>query len=360
MSIRVRLHLRNIVLMLSLFAGAIGAGNAHAISLDLDSIAAWGRFPRFCINTYRWGDKFFNSQNPDYVVGTGKKFSIKANANVLTDLYNFIFSDGDRTRMMMMSDPTTTVGLHLNYMALSVGYDLNIGKFFGGGESRKQFNFQFNCSLFSVDYYYMTNNIGSTITRVGPTGNSEKVDVGFNGINNKYWGIDTYYFFNHKNYSQAAAFSFGKVQVKSSGSLYAGFSVSRYWYEFDFNKLPDDIRAQVPLEADDYFYQAVNRNYGLRIGYAYNWVFRPGWLLAVSESPIIGIRSGWVMDPKEDKTTFSLSNRMKASLVYNRDNWFVGAVTKLEQGLIYNKKHTLVSAMFRFDVTLGYRFNLWK
>jgi hypothetical protein len=34
--------------------------HAYAISLALDSVATWGKFPRFVVNTYRWGDKFFN------------------------------------------------------------------------------------------------------------------------------------------------------------------------------------------------------------------------------------------------------------------------------------------------------------
>lgn len=351
--------LRIILIILAAIASSTATHKANAISFNLDSIATWGRFPRFCVNTYRWGDKFFNSYNPDYVVGTGKRFNIKVKGNVLTDFYNFIFTDDSRTRMMMVSDPTTTVGFHLTYMAVTVGYDLNVGKYFGGGESRKQFNFQFNCSLFAADFYYMTNDIGATITRFGPAGKSEAVDIDFQGVNNHSWGLDTYYFFNHKNYAQAAAFAFSKVQVKSSGSFYAGFSVTRYQYDFDFNKLPDDIRSQLPLEPYDYYYRAINHNYGLRLGYSYNWVFHRGWNLGVSESPIFGVRTGWVMSNNDEKTSFALSNRLKASLVFNHKEWFVGAVARLESELIYDRKHTMLSSMFNFDVTVGYRFNLW-
>ena len=42
-----------------MFAAAPGQADAKPF-LNLDSIAAWGKFPRFCINTYRWGDRFFN------------------------------------------------------------------------------------------------------------------------------------------------------------------------------------------------------------------------------------------------------------------------------------------------------------
>ena len=53
------------------------AQSGHAFSLALDSIAEWGKFPRFCIKKYRWGDRFFNSYDSTYVVGTGTKFNVK-------------------------------------------------------------------------------------------------------------------------------------------------------------------------------------------------------------------------------------------------------------------------------------------
>ena len=43
---------------------------AQAEFLSLDTIASWGKLPRFCINTYRWGDKFFNGTAHANVVGT--------------------------------------------------------------------------------------------------------------------------------------------------------------------------------------------------------------------------------------------------------------------------------------------------
>ena len=48
---------------------------------DLDSIATWGKFPKLCIDAYRWGDRTFNTYNSNYVVGTGKKWNIKLKSN---------------------------------------------------------------------------------------------------------------------------------------------------------------------------------------------------------------------------------------------------------------------------------------
>ena len=135
------------LILLSLTLMAVAPADARAEFLSLDTIASWGKFPRFCIKTYRWGDKFFNSYDSTYVVGTGKRFNIKLRTESWTDFYNFYFDEEPRTRMVMMSNPTTSAGFWLTYMAVSVGYDMNIGKYFGGGESRRKWSFQFNCSL---------------------------------------------------------------------------------------------------------------------------------------------------------------------------------------------------------------------
>ena len=60
-----------LVMLLAAILGAATPQDARAFSLDLDSIAAWGKFPNFCIKTYRWGDKFFNSYDSLYVIGSG-------------------------------------------------------------------------------------------------------------------------------------------------------------------------------------------------------------------------------------------------------------------------------------------------
>lgn len=36
----------------------LSAQRTSAFSLALDSVAEWGKFPRFCVNVYRWGDRF--------------------------------------------------------------------------------------------------------------------------------------------------------------------------------------------------------------------------------------------------------------------------------------------------------------
>lgn len=337
-------------------------GKASGFSLALDSIAEWGRFPRFCINTYRWGARFFNSYDSTYVEGSGKLFNVKTRVEAWTDNYNFRFDNG--YRMEMLSKPTTSLGFYLTYMAVSVGYDLNFGTLFNGSsESRKKFNFQFNCSLFAADCYWITNDVGTTIKRIGTPSHSQKVDIPFSGIDTRLWGVDLYYFFNHKHYSQAAAFAYSKIQRKSSGSLYAGLSFWGQDYKFDFSEFADEFAPGKP-ESWGYHYQVKNKNYALKIGYAYNWVFHRGWLLGISEAPTFGIRTGIINtdtpDPTPKRTTFALSNRARLSIIYNYNKrWFFGFVGNADTGLVYDKEHTLITNNLNGEISVGYRFNLW-
>lgn len=337
------------------------APKAAALSMEsfaLDSIAAWGKFPRFCVGVYQWGDKFFNSYDSTYVQGSGKRWNVKMKLDSWFDQYDFRLIDG--YRMEMASRPSTTLGFYITYMAVSVGYDLNLSKYFTGAErTRQRFNFQFNCSLFALEFQTMQNDIGTTISRMGMPDDIKRTDIKFHGINTRQWQLDMYYFFNHRHYSQAAAFYYSKIQVKSSGSLYAGLSFWNQRFDFDFRSLEGELFRNLP-ETWNYLYNVKNMNYALKVGYAYNWVFHKVWCLGVSVSPMIGLRKGSVNRPGERHTSFALSNQMRASIVYNLNKrWFFGLVGRYDAGLIYDKEHSLLTGMLTAEMSAGFRFDLW-
>lgn len=325
----------------------------RAISFALDSIAEWGKFPRFCINVYRWGDKFFNSYDSTYVVGTGYKFNGKVTADSWMDVYNFRVPE-DRT-IYMHSDPSTSLGLYLTYLAVSVGYDVNINKLFGGVDrSRQRLRFGFNCALFAAEAYTTKNDVGATITKFGST----RPNLEFHGIDNESWGLDVYYFFNNKRYSEAAAFNYSKIQLQSAGSWCAGISVYSQKINFDFADLPMSLKEQLPDSWSDYKYYVNSNNYAVRFGYGYNWVFHPGWLLGVSETPIVGARRGKVNNEIE-KWSMSVYNRFKISVVWNHGRWFIGGTGRFETALISDKETFYAGSVLSGEISAGCRFNLW-
>lgn len=338
---------------------AVTPQKASATFLNLDSIAAWGKFPRFCVNTYRWGDKFFNGYDSTYVQGSGHRLNIKFKTDSWMDVYDFRFND--HYRLVFDNHPSTSMGLWLTYMAVSVGYDINMSKIFNPTHgARKRFDFQFNCMLFAAEYYQIDNTVDMNISRLGYPGQMRNVNINFDGFHSNSWGINLYYFFNHKHYSQAAAFHYSKIQMKSSGSLYAGFAYWQQKYDMDFSGIMNEIGNPPYLLQWGSQYSLSNKNYAIKIGYAYNWVFRPGWCVGVSEAPTIGVRNGYINNPESRRTSFSLSNRLRTSIIYNHNKrWFFGVVGNVDTCLVYDKQHTMLSNNLSVEASAGFRFDIW-
>lgn len=349
---------RLLVLLICLWATMTPAEcNARKISFNLDSIAEWGKFPRFCINTYRWGDRFFNTYDSAYVVGTGMKFNVKVVTDSWFDFYDFQFDD--KSYMHMRSDPSTSIGAHLTYMAVSVGYDINFSKLFGSSlPSRRRYSFGFNCSLFAAEWNYVSNDVGTRITRFGTRHDGVDMNLPFDGINVSSWNLDTYYFFNHKKYSQAAAFNFSKIQRRSQGSFYAGISIFTQNFHFDFDGLPPEMLDHMPVSWTDHKYKVTTHNYAFRVGYGFNWVPHRRWLIGVSESPVIGLKRGYI-NTVEKHTSASLFNRFRLGVVWNHGRWFIGGVGYMDLGLLYDREHTMANVVVSGQISAGYRFNLW-
>lgn len=339
-----------IVMALSLLSGVKASG----ISFNLDSIAEWGKFPRFCVNTYRWGDRFFNTYDSAYVHGSGYKFNIKLTTDSWLNSYNFGLPE--RVRMTMRSDPSTSMGFYATYLAVSVGYDINISNLFQGtSQARSRYRFGFDCSLLAVEVYLENNAVGTKIKRFG---NETGLSIPFNDIKIHSWGIDAYYFFNHKKYSQSAAFGFGRIQHKSQGSFFAGVSYYLQDYDFDFNGLPMHMLDQIPEWWTDHHYKVRTRNYGFRLGYSYNWAFARHWMAGFHFSPTIGVRKGFVNS--ENKTVdLSLMVRFKTSVVWNNKRWFAGLIGRIDSSIINDRKTTFMGNDMSLSACIGYRFNLW-
>lgn len=340
--------------MLCLVLGVCFTPRALALSFNLDSIAEWGKFPRFCVNTYRWGDEFFNSYDSLYVVGTGTKFNVKGTTDSWLDTYHFVLPGNQKVDLR--SDASTSIGAYLTYLAVSVGYDINISNLFGGVKhARSRYRFGFDCSLLGIEMYWENNDVGTKLKRFGPY---EHLSIPFDGVKIGSWGIDAYYFFNHKKYSQAAAFNFSKIQRRSQGSLYAGISIYSQNYDFDFSSLDKKMLELLPPHWTDYHYRVRTHNYGFRIGYGYNWVVGRNWIVCGSLSPIIGLRKGYINSETEE-TTFSLYNRAKVSAVWNHGKWFAGIVGKADIAIISHRKTTFMGTNLSLSGAIGYRFNLW-
>lgn len=349
---------RILYIALTILAFASCPGASAASRFALDSIAEWGKFPRFCINTYRWADRFFNSYDSTYVRGSGYKFNVKLNTDSWLNHLNFRIPSQESSpyTIELTSQPTTTMGIYLTYMAVSVGYDINVSKLFGtSAHTRQRYQFGFNCSLLAAEAYWERNTASTRLTRFG---SHKNMKMPFDGVNAESWGVDAYYFFNHKRYSQAAAFTYGKIQEKSQGSFYAGISIYSQSFDINFSSLPTEMKDVLPEWWLDYNYHVNTKNYGIRLGYGYNWVFAPGWVLGTTISPVIGFSRG-IINSTDKTTNFALNNHFKLSCAWNHKHWFAGAVGILDSSIVNDHDTLFVGSNLSITASVGYRFNLW-
>ena len=216
-------------------AFAVATQPASALSLLPESIARTGRFAAFCVRTYYWADRFFNGSDTAYVQSTGYKMNVKFRSGSWSDINEFYF-DGDH-RMKMQSPYCSSIGFDVQYLAVALGYDINVNRLFGGSDrSKSRFNFEFSSALLSGRLYSIRNNDGMTVSRFGEYRN---LNLDFSGMSTSTWGVDATYYFNHRRYSNSAAFSFGKIQRRSQGSFMLTAAYQRQKMEFDFAQLPD-------------------------------------------------------------------------------------------------------------------------
>ena len=94
--------------------------------LDMkDKDVNYPKFIKFCVDTYNWADRVFNSYDSAYVVGTGKRWKLFFKSDNWLDSYAMNLQQGG-TPVRMMSDPCCNIGGYISYMAVSLGYMFDV------------------------------------------------------------------------------------------------------------------------------------------------------------------------------------------------------------------------------------------
>lgn len=324
-----------------------------ALSFNLDSIAAKGRFARFCVGVYRWGDVVFNGIDTCYVRPVGYKWNVKLRSSSWSEFDNFYFSRGHE---MMMGTPfCSSIGGDVQFMAVSLGYDININKLFGGQDrSKSKFNFEFSSGLFFARFYSIVNADGMDIIRYGDMNN---VKLPYKSVHTTVWGLDATYVFNPRRYSNSAAFSFGKIQVRSQGSWLAGLAFQSQKLDFDFSGLPAEVGEWMPERWRGGRYQADGFSIGFSGGYGFNWVPRRNWTVGVQGLLAPSLYYGYLNGMRKEYG-FKMNYRINLGAVWNHKRWFAGVTAKFDSSFIYSGS-TLIDGLLNIEAKVGWRFNLF-
>lgn len=321
-----------------------------------DPRIGYPKFAKFCVNVYNWGDRTFNSYDPDYVVGAGKNWKVIGKSYNWMQSYALMFTRN--TSIRMISDLYSDIGAHLCFMAVSVGYDFNANELFKSPVStRSNFEFNFTCALFAANYQHSSTKGGAHVTKFGrftpPTG--QKLSFKFNGVDQESTVIDVYYFFNHRKYSQAAAYCYSKYQLKSAGSLITGFSYTHQMIGLDFSNLPADMLFYLPGDYDHYRFRYTD--YDVMLGYAYNCVMKPRrWLFNITVLPSVGYKHSYEDSTEGRKSMLSTNVKAMLSFVYNHRGLFASLSGRFDGRAYYGRGYTFFNSNESLTFNVGVRF----
>lgn len=315
------------------------------------------RFPRFLLNVYDWGDRTFNSYDTDYVVGTGKNWKARLENYNWMESYMLIFAPHTRDMLHIRSEIYSDLGAYLSFMAVSIGYTAKVNNWIKGSTptSRTNFNFDFTCSRFSARIGWQSTEGNTRITHFGDYDAGKSFSYDFNDIKHKSKAGEIYYFFNHRRYSQAAAYSFSKYQLKSAGTPILGFAFTHQRITMDFSTLPEDMKVYLPTLDNDYKFRFTD--YALVAGYAYNWAIRPRkWLFNITAIPSLGYRHSYSDSSEGNKSMMASNLRMRFSLVYNHKALFASLMGKFDGNLYFNSKYVFFNSTESLSLIVGARF----
>lgn len=314
------------------------------------------KFPKFCVKVYNWGDKTFNSYDPNYVVGTGKNWKASITSYNWFHNYNYIFQAMGQDNVSIRSNFYSDIGLNLSFMAVGISYTRNVRGMVGADRSPSNaFNFNFTCSRIYAEINRQKTHGNSFIDRFGQYKDGQEINVPFSGIHEETTSGMAYYIFNNKHYSRAAAYCYSKIQLRSAGSWMAGIRLDHQRVITDFTELPPAMLQYVPMlpllnTFDSWDYEILG-------GYGYSFVLPHSWLLNFTALPSLGWRHSAINSTEPKARELMATNlRGRTSLTYNHNYLYLSLVGKYDGGFIFNKRYTFYNGTQSASFILGFRF----
>lgn len=318
-----------------------------------DTTVEYPKFLGFCVKVYNWADKTFNSYDTDYVVGTGRRWKARVVSDNWVDSY--YLNIGKNMPIRMMSDIYCNAGAYLQYMAVSIGYSLDMSNVIGNKPSNhKKVEFNFNCARFNIEGHYWENTGGTFIRTFGDFNRGHLIKKEFPGVVQKTIGINGYFFFNNRKFAMGAAYNFSKFQKRSAGSAIIGFNYNNLDITMDLSQIPAELKPY--LNIDPHRYKFHYNSYCLMSGYSFNWVLNPHFLFNISAFPGLGYTRAYEDSAERGAGLFAITLKGQSSLTYNLGDFFVCAVAKLDGNWYNSSSFSLFSSVENAQLSMGVRF----
>jgi hypothetical protein len=310
----------------------------------------------------------------------GREFNAIDTTFIAPNLYNLAFmletstwseryrlgttgSSAPRQSLTLSPDASFKLGVYFGWRWIFLGYTFDVQDLFGGHKDKvkkKEWALNLYSSKFGVDLYYRKTGSDFKLRDVSGFDLPATLrDEPFDGLESRIKGLNAYWIFNYKRFSYPAAYSQSTNQRRSAGSMMAGFSYSQHTVLFDPDRLPAVLGSQ--LDASLHFRKVRYSDYGLTVGYGYNWVFARHWLANVSLLPTVAYKKSRIDDVSvADHWTHDLNIDLisRLGVVYNDAKYFAGA-SLLTHTYDYRKQNfALTNSFSTLRVYVG--FNFWR
>ena len=306
-------------------------------------------------NIFKQFFRAFNAMDTTYIIPNKYNWAFMLQNTNSFETYT-LHSRELGQKLSFSPKPAVKIGPYLGWRWIFLGYTFEVSSLGKGQQSKKtEFELSLYSSMLGCDLIYRRTGNDFRLRKAKGLGEEAREVEGesCHGINVKVTGINAYYIFNHKRFSYPAAFAQSTVQRRSCGSWKKRISYTRHELDLDYNALPQALTQNPGYELSQDF--RVNNlkydDYSISCGYAYNWVFKPGWLLCVSLAPAIGYKQtrSNVVPTQDDPTLwtsiFNLDNfnfdvTGRVGLVWNNTKYFGGLSLIVHN---YNYRHNRLS-----------------
>lgn len=317
------------------------------------------RFPKFCLGVYNWGNRLFNTFDPEYVVGTGKNWKASVNSYNWNQSYGYMFKAFSNHNILIQNNLNSDIGFSVNFMAVGISYNWDVNRWVSGKKiPRSTFNFTFNCSRFILELTKQQTEGNATIRRFGSYMDGARINYPFDDCSSQVFSVAGYYFFNNFKYSHAAPYTFTRFQLRTAGTWMAGFKVSRKQFIFDFTSLPMEMKAGAPSLFDqDYRSQFNFQEYDLSGGYAVNWVFHPKWVFNVTALLSCGLRHSEIIERMSSaREAVNINAYGRMAFTYNHRAMFCSVSGRYDGGFVFNSAYGFFNSAQSLTANVGFRF----
>ena len=319
----------------------------------------------------------FDDIDTNYVERIPYNYTAMAQVSSNFEFYD-IATDGFAQRLAFAERSNLKIGPYFGWRWLFFGYTFDVLHL---GERPKKKSVDFTFSLYTsklgVDLLYRRTGSNFYFRSIAGLGDETKQLEGEecnDYINTSIIGVNLYYIFNSRRFSNPAIYSQSTIQRRSAGSFQLGISFSLHDVHFNYNALPANIfDTSSSVNTFSTLERIKYTDYSIQIGYAYNWAFARNWCLGISLLPALGLK--WTstktaiikntdntLSPGEEveenesafyklydtfkrQASFGLNVSARSGIIWNNGRWFSG-LTGILHNYNYRRNNILFSNTF--------------